>query len=106
MADSSDVEKKSAAVDDTLADDRSAAEGQVYQSEGAHADLNSERRYGEYECIALEYEEISSQLCLHSDAVRKLDLWLLPFLSMMYFFNSIDRVCHIPTQAQQLLQIH
>lgn len=26
--------------------------------------------------------------------MRKLDLWLLPFLSMMYFFNSIDRVSH------------
>lgn len=23
--------------------------------------------------------------------VRKLDTWLLPFLSMMYFFNSVDR---------------
>lgn len=28
----------------------------------------------------------------HLHTVRKLDLWLLPFLSLMYFFNSIDRV--------------
>ncbi|KAK7728636.1 hypothetical protein SLS63_006497 [Diaporthe eres] len=67
MAESRDFEKKSAAQDGTLADDRSTAEGQVCRSE-AHADLNSERKY-----------------------VRKLDLWLLPFLSIMYFFNSIDR---------------
>ncbi|KAL2284157.1 hypothetical protein FJTKL_09134 [Diaporthe vaccinii] len=67
MAESSDFEKKGAALDGTLADDRSTAEGQVYRSE-AHADLTSERKY-----------------------VRKLDLWLLPFLSIMYFFNSIDR---------------
>lgn len=25
------------------------------------------------------------------DAVRKLDFYLLPFLSLMYFFNSVDR---------------
>ncbi|KAG6354935.1 hypothetical protein INS49_004016 [Diaporthe citri] len=67
MAESSEFEKNGAAVDGASADDRSTAEGQVYRSE-AHADLTSERKY-----------------------VRKLDLWLLPFLSMMYFFNSIDR---------------
>lgn len=25
-------------------------------------------------------------------SVRKLDFYLLPFLSLMYFFNSVDRV--------------
>ncbi len=24
--------------------------------------------------------------------VRKIDMWLLPFTSLMYFFNAIDRV--------------
>lgn len=28
---------------------------------------------------------------LTSLAVRKLDFYLLPFLSLMYFFNSVDR---------------
>lgn len=47
MAASGDSEKKVAAVDDLLADDRSTAEGQVYQSEEVQPDLNSERKYGE-----------------------------------------------------------
>lgn len=46
MAESGDLEKKGVDLDGTLADDRSTSEGQVYRSE-AHADLNSERRYGE-----------------------------------------------------------
>lgn len=54
MAESSDFEKKGAAVDGTLADDRSTAEGQVYQSE-VHADVASERRYGESEFGMHEY---------------------------------------------------
>lgn len=49
MAASGDLEKKGAAVDDSLADDRSTAEGQVYRSEEAQMDLKSERRYGESE---------------------------------------------------------
>lgn len=36
-------------------------------------------------------------LMLMTSLVRKLDLWLLPFLSMMYFFNAIDRVSHTGT---------
>lgn len=27
----------------------------------------------------------------HTEAVRKLDFYLLPFLSIMYFFNAVDR---------------
>lgn len=49
MTESSDFEKKDAAVDGTLADDRSTTEGQVYRSEEVHADLTSERKYGESE---------------------------------------------------------
>lgn len=47
MAASGAFEKKGAAVDDSLADDRSTAEGQVYRSEEVQMDLKSERRYGE-----------------------------------------------------------
>lgn len=46
MADSGDLEKKGAAADGALADDRSTTEGQVYASEGLHAGLNGERKYG------------------------------------------------------------
>lgn len=49
MEASGDSEKKVSAVDDSLADDRSAAEGQVYRSQEARMDLNRERRYGEFE---------------------------------------------------------
>lgn len=49
MAASGDFEKKGAAVDDSLADDRSTAEGQVYRSQDVQMDLKSERRYGEPE---------------------------------------------------------
>lgn len=55
MAESSDFEKKSAAVDGTLADDRSMVEGQVYRSEETHADLASERKYGKSDCSMHEY---------------------------------------------------
>lgn len=49
MATSGAFEKKGATVDDSLADDRSTAEGQVYRSEEVQMDLKSERRYGEPE---------------------------------------------------------
>ncbi|KAJ0272888.1 hypothetical protein COL940_010199 [Colletotrichum noveboracense] len=26
--------------------------------------------------------------------VRKMDYWLLPFMSIMYFFNAVDRVSY------------
>lgn len=29
---------------------------------------------------------------LTKQKVRKMDVWLLPFLSVMYFFNAVDRV--------------
>ncbi|KAJ4390981.1 hypothetical protein N0V93_004580 [Gnomoniopsis smithogilvyi] len=42
-----------------------------------------------------EVQHVPSSLLLdvatERDYVRKLDIWLLPFLSVMYFFNSIDR---------------
>lgn len=96
MAEYSDFEKKGAALDGTLADDRSTAEGQVYRPE-VHADLTSERKYGKFECSMHEYSKQNEQWYLRSSPVRKLDLWLLPFLSIMYFFNSIDRVSHANT---------
>lgn len=68
MADSRDTEKKHAAVDDTLADDRSTAEGQVYRSEGAHADLTSERRYGESERIVPDYGQCVLTFCFSPKA--------------------------------------
>ncbi|KAL1857592.1 hypothetical protein Daus18300_010232 [Diaporthe australafricana] len=68
MAEPSDLGKKGVVTDGALTDDRSTTDGQVIDSELLHTGLNNERRY-----------------------VRKLDLWLLPFLSVMYFFNSIDR---------------
>lgn len=54
MAESSDFEKKGAALDGTLADDRSTAEGQVYRSE-VHTNLISERKYGKNESSMHEY---------------------------------------------------
>ncbi|KAK7739727.1 hypothetical protein SLS53_005697 [Cytospora paraplurivora] len=50
------------------ADGRSTTEGEVTLHQPVLFDQVAERKY-----------------------VRKLDLWLLPFLSLMYFFNSIDR---------------
>lgn len=50
MAESSDFEKKRVVLDVPSTDDRSTAEGQVCASEVQHADLNTERRYGEYGC--------------------------------------------------------
>ena len=48
-------------------------------------DKAAERAYG-------AYTSNLNQLHWSNNAtVRKLDLYLLPFLSLMYFFNSVDR---------------
>ena len=94
MAESSDFEKKGVAVNGALADDRLTTGGQVYASERSHVGLNNEREYGESQCNIFGCSESRRYSCSLSALVRKLDMWLLPFLSMMYFFNSIDRVGH------------
>ncbi|KUI66208.1 hypothetical protein VM1G_02428 [Cytospora mali] len=68
MASSSDLEKKQVVLDSSLNDARSTSEGEVTHAQTTLFDRATERKY-----------------------LRKLDLWLLPFLSLMYFFNSIDR---------------
>ena len=38
--------------------------------------------------------------------VRKLDIWLLPYLSFMYFWNAIDRVSQVkPAQIFGVFQL-
>ncbi|EFX04879.1 high-affinity nicotinic acid transporter [Grosmannia clavigera kw1407] len=41
--------------------------------------------------LAAEISQVILSPALERAYVRKMDLWLLPFLSAMYFFNSIDR---------------
>lgn len=50
-------------------------------------DTTAERAYGTFYSLV----HSPSELPLTSQIVRKLDLYLLPFLSIMYFFNSVDR---------------
>lgn len=48
-------------------------------------DKSAERAYG-----TLDLSPITA-ICDLTISVRKLDFYLLPFLSLMYFFNSVDR---------------
>ncbi|KAI1880537.1 hypothetical protein JX265_000777 [Neoarthrinium moseri] len=45
-----------------------------------------ERSYGRHTTL-----HITQEILLTVTAVKKLDFYLLPFLSLMYFFNSVDR---------------
>lgn len=61
-------------------------------------DKVAERSYGKTNIIRY-YATYLTDL----SAVKKLDFYLLPFLSLMYFFNSVDRVSFLKTKMQSCL---
>jgi hypothetical protein len=70
-------------------DDKQAPPSVVADNEAGSqivVDKSTERSYGE------PYTPQIISSVSNMAPVRKMDLWLLPFMSMMYFFNSVDRV--------------
>lgn len=82
-----DAEKGKMGLGDSPTDAHSAATVEI----GSVIDPVAEKKYREYIADVFVRSRIL-QLTSILVPVRKLDYWLLPFLSLMYFFNAIDRV--------------
>lgn len=67
--------------------------------EGQPESLNAEK--GE-EVVRVEPGRAVDEV-LERTIVRKTDMWLLPFTSLMYFFNAIDRVSSDATFPHAIL---
>lgn len=67
--------------------------------EGQPESLNAEK--GE-EVVRVEPGSAVDEV-LERTIVRRTDMWLLPFTSLMYFFNAIDRVSSDATSSHGML---
>ena len=97
MTESSDSEKNGVAVDGTIADGRSIAEGQVFGSEDTHASLNNERRYGELETASVDFENplnTNADRCCSTKA--RLVALALPQHDVLLQFHRPSKSCNHP----------